>query len=317
MIRSNMHAIPNLSDMSSVLAALTHEDSLKIFIAAHAGITHSTQTIKALNLTQKRYYTRLRALMRVGLIERRDTGYYLTTLGKVCYSLGEGLLHAITCHDRLELADRVQQASTISLDESQQILAALSRNGFLGTSTLATAIQPLRMLSDYEHLVTELVDRFDKAGKAICLASYYMDVRVIEALIRALQRGISVMLVSDLEETVAQRLRLVKMLLMPKIAKLLLDMIVQHKIQVKQHALKYSFCIIDETYVIMELPNQLTRVFHVGFSLVSRKLSRSLLQTFHELYDQGDSDPIFAILQRNVQPERNSVLANETTLSVF
>jgi hypothetical protein len=315
MTHSHARAVPNLSDMSSVLAALAREDSLKIFIAAHAGITHSTQTIKALDLTPKRYYTRLRALMRVGLIERRDMGYSLTTLGKVCYSLGEGLLQAITCHDRLELADRVQQASTISLDDSQQILAALSRNGFLGTSTLGTAIQPLRLLSEYEQLVMELVDRIDKAEQAICLASYYMDVRVIEALIRALQRGISVRLMSDLEETMAQRLRLVKILLMPKVAKLLLDMIVQHKIRVKQHVLKYSFCVIDEAYVIMELPNQLTRVFHVGFSLASRRLSRSLLQTFQKLYDQGDSDPLFAILQRNLQPEHNSALAPETTRS--
>jgi DNA-binding HxlR family transcriptional regulator len=317
MTHSNMRAVPNLSDMSSVLAALAREDSLKILIAAHTGITHSTQTIKELNLTQKRYYTRLRALMRVGLIERRDTGYSLTTLGKVCYSLGEGFLHAITCHDRLELADRLQQVSTLSLDESQQILAALSRNGFLGTSTLTTAIQPMKMLSEYEQLVTELVDRIDKAKQAICLASYYMDVRVIEALIRALHRGVSVLLVSDLQETMAQRLRLIKMLLMPKVAQLLLDMILQHKIRVKHHALKYSFCIIDDTYVIMELPNQLTRDFHVGFSLASRKLSHSLLQTFHELYQCGEDDPMFAILQRNLQSDHKSITTNDNPLPIF
>lgn len=303
--------------MSSVLAALSHEDSLKLFIAAKAGITSSTQTINALNLTQKRYYTRLRALMQVGLIERRDTGYYLTTLGKVCYSLGEGFRHAITCHDRLELADRVQQTSTLSMDESQQIIDALSRDGFLGTSSLVAAIQPMKMLNEYEHLVAELVDCIDHAEQAICLASYYIDVRVIEALIRALHRGVTVALVSDLQETMAQRLHLVKMLLMPKVAKLLLDMIVQHKIRVKQHALKYSFCVIDEMYIVMELPNQLTRVFHVGFSLASHELSRSLLQTFTELYHRGDDDPMFAILQRNLQPEGKHIVANEKSLHIL
>jgi predicted transcriptional regulator len=317
MPQQNVHSRSDLSVISSVLAALAHEDSLKLFIAADAGITQSTQTIKALGLTPKRYYTRLRKLMRVGLIERRDIGYYLTTLGKVCHSLGEGLHHAVTHHDRLELADRLQHASTISLDESQQILAALSRNGFLGASTLADVIQPMKMLSDYEHLVTELVDRIDKADHAICLASYYTDIRVIEALIRALHRGVSIKLVSDLQETMAQKLRLVKMLLMPKLAKLLLDLITHHQIRVKQHALQYSFCVLDETYVIMELPNQLTRVFHVGFSLESRELSRSLIQTFNELYRRGEDDPIFKILRRNLQSERTHVTTSEKPFSAL
>ena len=59
-----------LTYLEGMFSALSSVDALNIFYAAEDGIESSTQTIKELNLTQKRYYTNLKRLIDAGLVER-------------------------------------------------------------------------------------------------------------------------------------------------------------------------------------------------------------------------------------------------------
>ena len=65
----------NVAEMGEILNSLAHEDALKIFVAAKVGITKSTSTIQELGLTQKRYYSRLKELMRELGTEERHRAY--------------------------------------------------------------------------------------------------------------------------------------------------------------------------------------------------------------------------------------------------
>jgi hypothetical protein len=57
-------------------------DAKQILFRAKDGIGKSADAIRELRLPQKRYYTALRTLMELGLIERRDTMYRLTDVGE-------------------------------------------------------------------------------------------------------------------------------------------------------------------------------------------------------------------------------------------
>ncbi|MFB0543351.1 MAG: hypothetical protein ACETVR_01090, partial [Candidatus Bathyarchaeia archaeon] len=59
-----------LSRIEEIIDALSHEDALRIFIYAKEGITNSTVAIKKLELTQKRFYTRLKQLLDAGVLEK-------------------------------------------------------------------------------------------------------------------------------------------------------------------------------------------------------------------------------------------------------
>jgi len=68
-IQADKEAIPDeaLQHLEKIFSAGSSIDALKIFYAAKDGIESSTQTIKKLGLTQKRYYTNLKRLIDVGL----------------------------------------------------------------------------------------------------------------------------------------------------------------------------------------------------------------------------------------------------------
>ncbi len=283
--------------MGIILNALANEDAIKIFSAAKDGINTSTRTIRELGLTQKRYYTRLKELIEAGLIEKRDNIYQHTTLGALCHSLGETFNTILNQRDRLDLADRLNRTKNISLEETEQILQALSGKGIIGSLKVADLMQPVKMLDNYEALVAELVDRINKAEKSVCLASYYHDSRAVEAILRASERDVQLAFLSGGERSVMERLQVLRMMLSPKIAKIYATFL-DGKIRMRQaEKLPYSFCVVDEKLVIIELTNPVTNDFYLGFSIKSETLGQRLAETFETMFRKGKENPILNLLK--------------------
>jgi len=289
-----------LTQYCQLLDALAHEDALKIFLAAKTGIIHSTHTRKKLGLTQKRYYTRLRQLLKTGLLERRDNGYFITTIGSIVYSVSQGICDALQNSDRLTLADRLQKTKSISPDEAKQILKAISCENLSGAFNLADVIHPIMMISEYEQYIDELVSKIDLAEHSISLICHYTDIRVMEAVIRALNRGVQFTLLTSDQEDLVQKFRMIKMILIPKMARLFFDMIREQGVRVRRQEVLYSYCIIDQQYAVIELPNPLDKTFYLGFGIHSKDISANLTQIFENLYQQGEEDPIVNILQKDI-----------------
>ena len=248
-----------LTQYCQLLDALAHEDALQIFLAAKTGITHSTRTRKKLGLTQKRYYTRLRQLLKTGLLERRDSGYFITTIGSIVYSVSQGICHAIQNSDRLTLADRLHRTKSITADEAKQILKAISCENLSGAFNLADVMQPIMMINNYEQYIDEVVSKIDAAQQSIHLICHYTDIRVMEAIIRALNRGVRFTFLTSDQEDLVQKFRMIKMILIPKMARLFFDMIREQGVRVRRQEVLYSYCIIDQQYTVIELPNPLDK----------------------------------------------------------
>ncbi|MFH0748619.1 MAG: hypothetical protein V1915_01675 [Candidatus Bathyarchaeota archaeon] len=282
-----------LDEIEKILSALSSEDALKILIAAKEGITKSTDTIKELELTQRRYYVRLNELMKAGLIEKVEECYQLTLLGKVCYDLGQAFNTTLNNRERLDLADRLRKSKSISLEETKQILQALSSKGIIGSLGFSDIIQPVKMIDNYETLVSELVDRIEKAQTSISLASCYTDTRALEALLRAFERGVKISGLSGSNKGIIERLQVLRMILNPNMIKVY-AMFLDGRIKVKSSEFPFSFCIIDEKDVIIELPNPISNEFYLGFSLQNEEIGKRLLQSFDELYKEGKENIILS-----------------------
>jgi len=292
----------NVAEMGEILNALAHEDALKIFVAAKVGITKSTSTIKKLGLTQKRYYSRLKELMEASLIEKRDNAYQLTTTGSICYTLGRAFNEALGQRDRLDLADRLKRSKSISMEETKEILQALTRKGITGSIGVADVLEPVKLFDTYESLVTALIDQIDRAEKNIYVASYYSDSRVVEAVLRASQRGLYLSFLTGRDEGVADKMQLIRLMLNPKMAKLYFTLLGE-QIRVRQSDFPYSFFVLDEKVVIIELPNPLTNTFYTGFSVQNEGLSRRLIKAYEALYKTGKEHPLLSQVKRRYDEE--------------
>ncbi len=69
-------SVAAFGSMVEILDALGNQDALSIFIYVEKGMTSSKLAIQELGLTQKRFYSRLKELIEVGLIEKNAGGYH-------------------------------------------------------------------------------------------------------------------------------------------------------------------------------------------------------------------------------------------------
>ncbi len=195
----------DIAGINRILSVLANEDALKILIAAKEGISNSTNVIRELGLTQKRYYTRLKELTKTGLIEKNDEVYRLTTIGMICYNLSDVFNNALKSRSYLDLSDALRKSKSLSTSDTNQILQSLSSKGIIDSLGIDGFIHPVKMIDNYEQLVTELVNMVDKAEKNIYLASHYNDPKVMDRILNAVQRNVKFSLLSW-EENISEKL---------------------------------------------------------------------------------------------------------------
>jgi len=288
-------------DMEKVFSAVANKDAIKIFCAAKRGIKSSTQAIKELGLTQKRYYTHLKNLIDVGLIEKFDGTYQHTTLGKICFKLGEVFENALSHQDRLDLVDRLYKAKNISLEETEEIMRAILKDtNIIPGERIADLLGPVRMADTWEKVVYDVIEYIDNAEESIYFATQYLDMRVVEALLRAAKRGIKMRFLVGEEQnvTTAVQLLLRSLLTHPKTLKFIFQFVNSPELQLRYIKLPYTFIVVDGRYSMVEVAKPYTKAFSLAFFFHNKRLSERLLESFETLWERGSEIKILSRFQK-------------------
>ena len=66
----------DLEKITEILSVLSKHDALSIFIRSHDGMKSDLETYANIGLTKKQYYTRLKQLVTLGLLTKKDTTYF-------------------------------------------------------------------------------------------------------------------------------------------------------------------------------------------------------------------------------------------------
>jgi len=283
-----------IENINKILSSLASEDALSIFNEAKNGITHPTETIKKLNLTQKRYYTRLKALMEVGLVEKVEEGYRLTFLGKIIYEiLFRKIKTVLENRDRIALIDKLSRSTTLSPKEKEQIAAVLSeRSKIVGYMDLI-GIRPVKMVLTFDELKSELIRLIDIAEKEIYLATKYTHSGVAEKLLECLNRGIKMHVLDGDRRNLSKKVQILRLLFSnPRTIKLFCEVFHSPNWDIKYVDIPYSFIVVDGKYVGFELRKPESEDFFVGFVFYSEELSQKLIEVFKTLYSRAKEDPL-------------------------
>ena len=88
-----------------VLSAIADAKSLLIFESIASEDIDSNDLLKRTNLTTKQYYSRISALLNVGLVQKKHKKYALTSLGKIVYQLQVMTQRALDNHWILKAVD--------------------------------------------------------------------------------------------------------------------------------------------------------------------------------------------------------------------
>jgi len=277
--------------ITSLFKVLSKPDALKLFHHTSEGIKNSTYAIDELDLTQKRYYARLRELIDIGLVRKMDSGYGQTALGRMIYDrFLPAMGKAYEAKDELELLVGLDE---IEIDDEvrKRILEELGIPLFADFSNV-------KLLGDYESLVVEVIDLCDSAEESIVLASNYFDSRVMESTFRAAGRGMNTRIVTG-KNGFLSRLQQLKMMLSPDFMKVVIGLF-SREIELENFVrivdITYSFCVVDSYRSVFEFYNPVREDFIAAFTVEDRKVSETLLDLFDQFWKIGESNEALKFL---------------------
>lgn len=273
----------------SLFKVLSKPDAFEVFLLAGEGIESSTYAIEELGITPKKYYARLRELVDIGFINKTEGTYRQTPFGSIiCDRLLPVMGRAYNARDRLGLIAGLK--GTQIEDDVRNLI-----EDELKIPNLAEPIK-VKVIKDYESLVTDTIDMCDEARESIILASNYFDVRVMEATFRSIDRGVANRIIggkSGLSPKL-QRLKLIfSITLMKKVIELAsMDM----KKIVRFSDLPYSFCVIDGRLNLIIVSNTTNDNVIVAFIIDDKNIGEELTEAFEEFWEYSDSHPAFKFL---------------------
>ncbi len=108
---------------AQVLNALSNDKSLTLFDAIALEGGDSQNIMKRSKLNRKEYYSRISALIKSGLAEKRNGKYYLTSLGEVALEARQLIGSAIKDYWRLKAIDSI--GLELPQQERNQVIEAL------------------------------------------------------------------------------------------------------------------------------------------------------------------------------------------------
>ena len=120
--------VSNRLSVESILQALSIDKSLVLFNTIALASTDTEILMYKLALSRKQYYSKMSALLRAGLIKRRNKKYFLTSLGKIVYDAQLLIGKALGSYWKLAAIDSFEMSSPnphLPVEEYDKIIDSL------------------------------------------------------------------------------------------------------------------------------------------------------------------------------------------------
>ena len=278
---SEVHIING--ELATIFRLLSNPDALKILYRAGQGIENSTHAIEELGLTPKKYYYRLKELMAADLVKKVDGVYRQTAMGRIIYNrFLPAMGKTYDARDELELIVYLE-GTELENGVKRLIEEKLEIPGFTGSSNV-------RLLGDYETLAIEVIDLYDSAEESVLLASNYIDVRVIEAFLRAEDRGVTNRVIMG-KNRQSSKIQSLRMMLSVTFAKAVINYASnaeEVKNTVRFAELPYTFCVVDGHHNIIELSDTLNDRFIVALLIDDSVIGEKLTEFHNTIWKEGE-----------------------------
>ena len=185
-----------LAQVMEVLSVLSKNDALTIFLMAHDGIRSELDTPTKIGLTKKQYYTRLKQLVDLGLVEKQRELYTQTAFGKVVYQK-----HVVGLSNNIKNSKYLQMVDVLKANpkfKEKDIIALISKvepqinldlqESFNKNSTVALS---------YEDMVRKILELIEFAQNEILLVTRFQNDLIINSILKKASSGITVKILAD------------------------------------------------------------------------------------------------------------------------
>jgi predicted transcriptional regulator len=281
-----------LEQCIDIFSTFANLDTIRIFLLAEKGISNSKKAIKELDLTPKRYYSRLKVLVDSGVLEKVNGVYVYTSIGEMLHSLGLSLINLVDNKQKIGLLMNLSKSDALSDEERQKINSVIIGKNDMGV-VLGSMIQripqeKIEKIIEYKTLVEMLAHAIASSKKSILLASRYFDVWVVDECLKAQERGNELRVLIS-KETMSKKMNKLRMMLSPKLIMKLLEISNEKKVDdiLREIELSFSFCIIDGSECFFEFPS-VGGEFSIAFKFKDNETSKKFTQFFNSTWESRD-----------------------------
>lgn len=114
--------------LANILKAIADDKSLVLFNTVAIAGGNSDILISRLGLTRKQYYSRISAMLKAGLISRKNSRYHLTSFGEIIYEAQLMIGRAANTIWKLKAIDSLEEEHKLPVDERNKIINTLIDN---------------------------------------------------------------------------------------------------------------------------------------------------------------------------------------------
>ncbi|OHE55069.1 MAG: hypothetical protein A3K61_00435 [Thaumarchaeota archaeon RBG_16_49_8] len=181
--------------MSKIGSALSNADAIEIFVQVGRGMKGGQEALEELGMSKKRYYTRLRELVKCGLVEKDGAQYRYTVLGSLFEQQFVGLLQIVEREKELQMIEELRKSGRFTEEEIGGFVRKIIFDSPERIGEGSWVIP--RLALSYEEMVKSIVERLSTARKSIYLASRFTEDRIISAILSKAQAGATVKVLAD------------------------------------------------------------------------------------------------------------------------
>lgn len=239
-----------------VFAALADRHSLNIVRMAYFGLKSSSVNYKY-NISKKQFYSRLKRLRDMGIIEKRNSMYRTTTFGSLIYN-GQikALENIIANYWNLKAVDVLKAKQDFPLREKEKLIEEMIQNTSLKSIVNGTHLSGFSVIKDYNKLVLEVTRLLESAEKEVYMATRYYDLHFSRLMFhKVANEGLTMHLLDSLPDQISVENRLNAILRVPpnrETFEMVNKIIKSKRFDLRKAKLSASFMVVDGTTVCYE-----------------------------------------------------------------
>ena len=239
-----------------VFAVLADRHSLNIVRMAYFGLKSSSMNYKS-HISKKQFYSRLKRLRDMGIIEKRNSTYRTTTFGSLIYN-GQirALENIIANYWNLKAVDVLKAKQDFPLREKEKLIEEMIQNTSLKGIVNGTHLSGFSVIKDYNKLVLEVTRLLESAEKEVYMATRYYDLHFSRLMFhKVANEGLTMHLLDGLPDQISVANRLNAILRVPpnrETFEMVNKIIKSKRFELRKAKLSASFMVVDGTTVCYE-----------------------------------------------------------------
>jgi hypothetical protein len=241
-----------------VFAILGDSQSVEILDAASIGLQSSSNGIG--NQTKKQYYVRLKRLVDIGLIEKRQSIYKLTSFGSIVYENHLKTMNKIMPNYwQIKSFDILKSRNDFPFEQKEKIINEYVETTGLKGVINTTQLSSFSVANRFDDLIVEVLKVLDNAEKEVYFSTRYHDPHISTKVFEKIGKGVTIHILDGNPEQITVESRLTAIIRTPpnrETAELVKKIVKSPRFDLTRLPdLPQSFMVVDGIQVVYDTVN--------------------------------------------------------------